>query len=597
MIRRSLACIAAATVVLGLQTTSAFAGDVVSPSTGTHAFTTADRLVEVVDGPTNSHHTTIDTRLYQPDNATTKTPQPAVLMTHGFGGTKLSAEVVNMASFLASHGYVVLTYTSQGFGESSGCIALQSRTYDVKDARQLITQVLEPNSWVKRDSKGAVVGMVGGSYGGGIQANVAESDNRIRAINPYRTWNNLQYSLDPNNYVATGDATGFDHTLNKQGVFKRVWTSLFFASGQQEPVNGNGGCSDEPLSVPPCLGFYSPVCTTYARLNATGDAVDEDRALIADSSGSTEISKLKVPTLLVQGQHDTLFNANDAAATYTALKRNKVPVSMIWNWGGHGGYNSQPGECEAFAGGGAPSYQSFDDCYLPLRTLAFLDHWLRGKSDPHPGFTWFRDWATYSGSGPTTAYSGAASFPLRSTATYTLSGTNKLVASGATVGTSTIVNPAGGEPAAYTETPNFTGPDASPNLAQAPTDIPGQHADFTSAPFTSDVTSVGVPSLRVKLSHIAPTDLVIYAKAWDVAPDGTATLINRHIAPARIPTSALGAPVEIKLIGFAHRFVVGHSFRLTLATTDQTSFNNPVADAITITTGSGSTLTLPTGAD
>ena len=52
-----------------------------------------------------------------------------------------------------------------------------------------------------------------------------------------------------------------------------------------------------------------------------------------------------------------------------------------------------------------------------------------------------------------------------------------------------------------------------------------------------------------------------------------------------------------KLIGFAHRFAAGHSIRLTLATTDQTSFNNPVADAITITTGPGSTLTLPTGAD
>jgi len=178
-----------------------------------------------------------------------------------------------------------------------------------------------------------------------------------------------------------------------------------------------------------------------------------------------------------------------------------------------------------------------------------------------------------------------------------LSGTDKLVGSGAIVGTSTIVNPAGGQPAAYTETSNFSGPSSSPNLAQAPTDIPGQHADFTTAPFASDVTSVGVPSLRVRLSHVAPSDLVLFAKAWDVGPDGTATLINRLIAPARIPSSALGAPVAIKLIGFAHRFPAGHSFRLTLATTDQTSSNNVIPDAITITTGPGSTLTLPTGAN
>ena len=98
-------------------------------------------------------------------------------MTHGFGLTKASAEVVHTAKFLASHGYAVLTYTAQGFGESTGCVSLQSRTYDVKDARQLITKVLERKRWVRHDRRGAVVGMVGGSYGGGIEANLAESDS------------------------------------------------------------------------------------------------------------------------------------------------------------------------------------------------------------------------------------------------------------------------------------------------------------------------------------------------------------------------------------------------------------------------------------
>src|SRR5690349_23945721 len=114
-------------------------------------------MVPVVDGPTNSHPVTIDTRLYVPDNATARTPQPAILMTHGFGLTKLSDEVTSMATFLARHGYVVLTYTSQGFGESSGCVTLQSRTYDVKDAQQLITKVLQTKPYVKKDRKGAVV--------------------------------------------------------------------------------------------------------------------------------------------------------------------------------------------------------------------------------------------------------------------------------------------------------------------------------------------------------------------------------------------------------------------------------------------------------
>ena len=85
-------------------------------SKGTHAYTTIDAMVPVLDGPTNDHPATIDTRLYVPDNATAKTPQPAILITHGFGLTKLAGEVVADATFLARHGYVVLTYTAQGFG-------------------------------------------------------------------------------------------------------------------------------------------------------------------------------------------------------------------------------------------------------------------------------------------------------------------------------------------------------------------------------------------------------------------------------------------------------------------------------------------------
>lgn len=570
--------------------------DVPQPSPGTHDFTTTDALMDVLDGPDGQHPVTIDTRLYRPDNATVATPQPAILMTHGFGGSKLAAEVTNMASFLASHGYVVLTYTSQGFGDSSGCIALQSRTYDVKDTRQLITKVLEPLPYVERDAAGAIVGMVGGSYGGGIQLNLAETDSRIRAIAPYRTWNSLQYALHPNNWVVPGDPTGFTHTMPEQGVFKRLWATEFFASGESQPAQGNGGCLDEPLGgdQTPCPGFYLPLCETYLKISATGDTDATDRAIIADSSGSTDIDRLRVPTLLVQGQSDTVFNLNDAVATYAALRRNHVPVKMIWNAGGHGGYNSQPGECESFAGGGGvASYHEFDDCYLPLRTLAFFDQWLRGLDDPSPGFTFFRDWVAYDGSGATNAYGQAPSFPLSGTRTYTLSGSSDLTTGVAVPGSATILNPVGGQPAAYTETSNFSGPDSDPNLAAPPIDIPGQHADFTSPAFSRPAMSVGVPSVHLRLSHEAPTDLVIFAKVWDVAPDGTATLIHRLISPARIPTASLDQAVDVKLIGFAHRWETGHRVRLTLCTTDATSFNNPVADVITIRTGPGTTFTLP----
>ena len=578
---------------------------------GTHAFTTKDALVPVLDGPTGTHKATIDTRLYLPDNATAASPQPAILMTHGFGLSKLAGEVVSSATFLARHGYVVLTYTAQGFGASSGCVTLESRAYDVKDAQQLITQVLDPLPVVKHDAHGSVVGMVGGSYGGGIQANVAESDPRIHAISPSRTWSSLQYSLDPNNYVVPGDPTGFSHERNSQGVFKQQWTSLFFASGNGNPIGGlppsgpsQGGCpqdklaSADPATVAgvPCLGFYAAVCETYAGISATGDASDADRALLADSAATTAMDRLRVPVLLVQGQSDTLFNENDAVETYLALRQRHVPVKMIWNSGGHGGYDSLPGECDVYGRGtGGPDYRGLDDCYLALRTLAFLDEALRGVPDRSPGFTWFEDWVRYSGTrARDIPYGSAPAFPVNAEDVFTLSGSSGLtLRTPATAGSASFVNPPGGVPPAYTETSNFSGPQSGPQSPLPPTEQPGQHVDFTSPPFAGDVVSVGVPSAHLRLSHLAPTDLVFFGKVYDVAPDGTATLIHRLIAPVRVPAGSVGRPVDLKLAGFAHRFAKGHAVRLTLAATDATSYNAKTPDQITVTTGPGSTFTLP----
>lgn len=578
--------------------------ETVRPSRGTHRFVTTDALVPVLDGPTNAHAVSIDTRLYVPDNATARSPQPAILMTHGFGLNKLSPEVTSMATFLAAHGYVVLTYTSQGFGKSTGCITLQSRTYDVKDAQQLITKVLQAKPYVKKDRKGAVVGTVGGSYGGGIQANLAETDPRVRAINPYRTWNTLQYSLDPNNWVVPGDRTGFTHTLAPQGVFKRNWTTLLSGSGLGQPVGGlpptgtqNGACPQDKAAAADaaglaCTGFRLEVCEALGRLQATGDADDAAKALVADSSATTQIGRLRVPTLVVQGESDTLFNLNDAAATYTQLRRQGTPVQMIWNSGGHGGYNSQPGECEVYGGGTT----GLDQCYLPLRTLAFFDHWLRGKPDRSPGFSYFRDWVSYKGSGPTNQYGEAAAFPTGGTLTLILSGTGQLVVHHPVNGSVQIVNPGAGLPGSYSELSNFTGPGGSPNAGQLPpTDAPGTFASFTSGPLAQPLVSVGVPSARLRLAHVARSDLFLFGKVYDVAPDGTATLVNRLIAPIRVPSPSLTPWVDVKLLGFAHRFEQGHRVRVTFAATDATSYDNPQPDVITLTTGLGTSFTLPVG--
>jgi len=592
------------------------------------AFTVTAAKVTVTDGPVAKRTVVLDTDLYVPAGASPASQRPAILMTNGFGLSKSAAEITSMASFLARHGYIVLAYTAAGFGGSTGCISLQSVDFDAKSTSQLITDVLAPRTDVRKDADGPVVGTVGGSYGGGGQLVLAGLDKRVKAAAPGRTWNLLRYSLDPNNRIVPGDPTGFSHELNDQGIFKAQWSSLFFASGNAQPVGGippsggpKGGCSTDPyraiaVNVPvpfpspavvPCLGFIGPVCETFAQVFTFGDSRAVDRTLLDRASGDTFLADVNIPVLLVQGQRDTLFNVNDALASYTDLRRRGAPVSMIWNWGGHGGYDSLPGECEVYGGGtggAAPGYAGLEDCYLTGKTLAFFDNALRGGPDPQIGFSWQRDWLPYlNGSDGTVAadeqYGSAPAFPAMPSTTFALSGSNALEPPGtsAAPGSASFVNPVGGLPSSYSETSNFTGPNASPRNPLPPTDVPGQSASYTSPPFAADVESVGAPTARLALSHTTTaSDLVLFGKVFDVAPDGTAELIHRMVAPVRVPSAALASPVDISLVGFAHRFAAGHSVRLVLSSTDMAYRNSLTLDLITVNSaGSSFSLPLPAG--
>jgi len=180
--------------------------------------------------------------------------------------------------------------------------------------------------------------------------------------------------------------------------------------------------------------------------------------------------------------------------------------------------------------------------------------------------------------------------------TFTLSGSSALTPSGqrATAGSTSFINPPGGEPASYSETSNFSAPGSSPDFStMQPSDPAGESVAFTSPAFARPVVSVGVPTATLRLSHVNGEDLFFFGKVFDVAPDGTATLIKRLIAPVRVPAAALGKPVQIQLLGFAHQFAAGHSARLVLAATDQSSYNSPVPDQISVATGSASTFSLP----
>lgn len=560
-------------------------------------WTRTGALLDTVTGPTDDYPVTIDYDLYVPEGASAADPRPAMVVAHGFGNSKSVAEVTTLGAFFAAKGYVVITSSHQGFGGSSGCVALNSIDYDAKNVSSLIDVLAERDDVVMDGPGDPRVGMVGGSYGGGHQGLVAASDPRLDAIAPGRTWNSLQFSLVPNNLI--GDGGLYDLQHYEQGVFKQGWTSLFYALGSAQPAQGNGGC--DPITQqtlypgqPPCSGFDPAVCPIFASLAATGDVSQAQREFVERSSVTSFVEGVDVPVLLTQGQSDTLFRPLEATATFHQLRADgNDDVFLLWNWGGHG-YQPLPGEGEPYSGAFGDTdeaQEAFRATYFATRFSAFFDHYLREEGHPGPRFAFHRDWVQEPEVDPEvsvqlahTAYAESGRVPTNDGPVFTL--TDDGLVAGTVEDpqlTASILAPAGGAPAAHSETPNFTGA-GQPGAAVAPTEVEGQHVAFDTAPLTAPAITVGFPTLRIGLSNANGQDAIVFTKLYDVAPDGSATLIRRLVAASRIPASDLPGTVELRVPGVAHRFEAGHAIRLVVATTDDSYRNASVADQITLTT-------------
>ena len=188
-------------------------------------YRTEDLRIAVRSGPSGNEPVDLDARLFLPDGATAGAPVPAVLLAHGFGGTKEHARAD--AEDLAALGYAVLTYTARGFGLSGGQIHLDNPDYEVRDAQRLLDW-LAARPDIRKDAAGDPrVGVVGGSYGGGLALLLAAQDQRVDAIVPMITWNDLARSFLPEDTGGTPE----------NGVFKKQWAGLFFGGGAAAAID------------------------------------------------------------------------------------------------------------------------------------------------------------------------------------------------------------------------------------------------------------------------------------------------------------------------------------------------------------------------
>jgi ABC-2 type transport system ATP-binding protein len=536
------------------------------------AYTTEDRMITVMTGPAGDEPVALDTTFYLPKSANAGHKVPAILLAHGFGGTK--ASVAGDAADFASRGYAVLTWTAQGFGRSGGQIHVDSPDYEVRDAQRLIDW-LAARPEIQTDAQGDPrLGVVGGSYGGGLALLLAGYDKRVDAIVPMITWNDLARSFLP-------EATGKPAL---DGVFKRQWAGLFFGTGSgQSGLADLIGTQGDDLTQgatadPACGRFAKDVCSAYQQIAATGTATADAVALLERSSPATVTNRITAPTLLIQGQADSLFPLSEGDANARAIAANGTPVHVDWFTGGHDG------------GSGPPS----DVDRLKYLTIHWLDYYLKGQGDkPATGFTYSRVTGIDAGNRrlATSAYTADAYPGLGGAA-----GTAPLRV--AVQGPpQQIANPPGGSPAAISSLPGAGA--LSSVLSGAAAEVPGQHADFYSQPLPAAADIVGAPTVSLKVA--APSgSAVLFVKLYRIAAKGGTTLPFGLVAPVRLtglPASIADAtPVTVTLPGIAQRFEPGDRLRITVATSDQAFATpaEPTLYTVALADGTSATVTLPT---
>jgi predicted acyl esterase len=567
--------------------------------------TKTSHQIDVHVGPTGAQTCTIVYDVYTASTATKATPAPAILSTNGFGGSK--DDQADLGQAFAERGYVVLSYSGLGFGGSDCQISLDDPDYDGKAAQQLVTYLgggLAANDgstidYVRRDATAhngkamaydPRVGMIGGSYGGQVQFAVAGIDPRVDAIIPIITWNDLAYSLAPNN-TDIPDPVGRAVSYRTPGTEKLGWTSLFFGVGIADGIEF---ASTDPTRNVGCPNFVAYACVAKAQMDALGYPTDDTVAFARHASVTSYVKNIRIPTLLMQGENDTLFNLQEAVATYRALQAQGTETKMIWQAWGHSGATPAAGELDM---------RHPEQSYEGQRVILWFQRYLEDKAvDTGPEFSFFRDWVSYQGIA-TPAYGSSSTYPVGKAQQLYLSGADRLVTSKAAVvpGSATYANTAGEAPLSYSEVSALQG-NPIPNDVTAPYDTPGSFAAWSSGPLANPVVSVGAPQLTLHLwSPVAEASqqagpggkLLLFAKIYDVAPDGTKTLVNRLISPARV--ADVTQPVEIQLPGVVHRYAAGHVLQVVVCATDAAYRNNAVVQPVTVLTSPAApgTLLLP----
>ncbi|KRE42847.1 alpha/beta fold hydrolase [Knoellia sp. Soil729] len=530
---------------------------------------TSDQMVDV--GPeADGTPVRLDTRLYLPAGSA---PRPAVLLAHGFGGSKESVDAE--ARTYAADGNVVLTFTARGFGRSGGLIHLDSPDFEIADGRVLL-DLLASRPEVRRDGAGDPrVAVAGGSYGGAFALMLAGADPRVDATVAAITWNDLASALFPQG--ARDSST--------PGPYKQLWGARFFGASVDGALGATGGAAATGAAGGSSAGAAGassagaaaaakPSDLLCGRFEVTlcrqlQDAAENGRpsaalaATLRRNSPQASISRVTAPTLLVQGEADTLFGLDQADANAAGLASAGTRHAVRWTDGGHDGPSSNP---------------SLDE----EAGRTWVRTYLAGtRTDPLPVPAF-----TYSLPVPR----GTDSAPVATLDTYPgLRGGTEKVSLKAPQEPSVLLTPPGGQPSSMTSIPGL-GTSGLPTYRLAA--LPGMSAAFDSTVLDRSFTVVGSPSVRLSVTSTG-TEATLFVSLWRV--EGSDAVQQRALTtPVRVALApGKATDVTVDLPASVWSMAAGSQWRVLVTSTDS-SFTTPRqarADRISL---AAPVLTVPT---
>jgi ABC-2 type transport system ATP-binding protein len=503
---------------------------------------------------------------------------------------------------LIANGYAELTWDPRGFGQSGGVAEVDSPGAEGRDVSALIDKVLTGRPEIAVDLGGhggqplysndhthsgtygqPVVGMTGGSYGGGIQFATAAFDKRVKTIVPVITWNNLNYSLWPGNVIKLGWGELLYGAGFGEGAAEHVQGDL-----QGAPSGGDGG--NQTGGYDPMLHYATVTGTALGYPDHTMLAWFGQRSMAVYGAGPAGHVP-DIPTLLIQGTVDTLFNLDDAWRNYLLIRAHHpmIPVKLIAFCGGHVScptgapptgvnYSDTASKSSPIAPGESAA------TYTENATIAWFNHYLRGqgRTDGMPP----SDKVVYQDQNGN--FYGIPTFPTQSAP-----GTATLAAAPFS---GTLVDhglPTGAGP---------VGVDTAVTDGATSSSDPGQvTVPVLTAPANSNVPIVGIGHVNVDVT-VAGAATELFFRLFD---KNTGDVLDLQTAPIRIDNLDLQddgtnpnlppAPenVSLDLAGTAYDLPAGDTLELQVSTSTDSFTPNRGNAVVTLANGTVTVPTLP----